>query len=173
MALGLRRHPRITPQTLDLDPGLTGMGVVCGGVLAEKDLEGEISGSEVYDPETKRLLAKVVGVQCELAVCLGDVLGVVHSSASPTNIGDGKIVGDINATRTQRQTQKEVPCVKEQVAKCKASLLRWSTNAKAALGAVVNSHMTHESVGLFFGLTFFYYQYVSSSIYFINPKILS
>lgn len=128
-------------------------------MLAEKDLEDEVSGSEVYDPEAKRLLAKVVGVQCELAVCLGDVLGVVHSSASPANMGGGQIGGNMQS-QAQGQRQGEAKSIKKQVAECKASLLRWSTNAKAALGAVVNSHMTHESVGLFFGLTFFYYQYV-------------
>lgn len=136
-------------------------------MLGEKDLEDEISGSEVYEPETKRLLAKVVGVQCELAVCLGDVLAVVHSSASSsTNIGGGKGSGGMKTSQAQGN---ETPCVKKQAAQCKASLLQWSTRAKAALGAVVNSHMTHGSVGLLFGLTFFYYQYVSQPQF--NPSV--
>ncbi|KAL4914576.1 hypothetical protein BDW62DRAFT_204466 [Aspergillus aurantiobrunneus] len=158
--LGLRCHPQITPQTLDLDlTGLSGGGDNGGGVLGEKDLEDEIGASEVYDAETKRLLARVVSVRCELGVCLGDVLGIVHSAAS--SVSPSNAFGSLSPSQRQAQSQtaspKQTLSTKQQVATCKANLLRWSTKAKATLGAVVNSHTTHESVGLYFGLTFFCY----------------
>ncbi|CEL08458.1 hypothetical protein ASPCAL11608 [Aspergillus calidoustus] len=162
--LGLRRHPQITPQTMDLT------GESCLTPLGERDLEDEISCSEVYDAETKRLLARVLGIQCELAVVFSDVLVLVNSGVG-TGVGvgfmgmggafgQGKRQSQVQSqTQTQTQTQQaqSTAGVKKQVAHCKAALLKWSTNAKAALGAVVNSHMTHESVSLYFGLTFFYY----------------
>ncbi|KAL3449086.1 hypothetical protein BJX65DRAFT_306627 [Aspergillus insuetus] len=163
--LGLRRHPQITPQTMDLT------GESCLTPLGERDLEDEISCSEVYDAETKRLLARVLGVQCELAVALSDVLVLVNSGVG-TGVGVGFMgMGggfgkrqSLNQNQSQPQSpaQTQTPAqstanVKKQVANCKAALLKWSTNAKAALGAVVNSNMTHESVSLYFGLTFFYY----------------
>ncbi|KAJ0421306.1 hypothetical protein BJY00DRAFT_312219 [Aspergillus carlsbadensis] len=159
--LGLRRHPQITPQTMDLT------GESCLTPLGERDLEDEISCSEVYDPETKRLLARVLGVQCGLAVVLSDVLVLVNSGVG-TGVGVGFMgVGmgmgrrqSLNQMECQKRPQPQAQStasVKKQVANCKAALLKWSTNAKAALGAVVNSHMTHESVSLYFGLTFFYY----------------
>ncbi|KAL3490207.1 hypothetical protein BJX62DRAFT_252131 [Aspergillus germanicus] len=163
--LGLRRHPQITPQTMDLT------GESCLTPLGERDLEDEISCSEVYDAETKRLLARVLGIQCELAVVLSDVLVLVNSGVG-TGVGVGFMgMGggfgkrkslSLNQSQSQSPAQTQTPAqttasVKKQVANCKAALLKWSTNAKAALGAVVNSHMTHESVSLYFGLTFFYY----------------
>ncbi|KAL2798011.1 hypothetical protein BJX66DRAFT_347625 [Aspergillus keveii] len=159
--LGLRRHPQITPQTMDLT------GESCLTPLGERDLEDEISCSEVYDAETKRLLARVLGIQCELAVVLSDVLVLVNSGVGFMGMGMGGGFGkrqSLNQSQSQSlgPTQTQTPAqttasVKKQVANCKAALLKWSTNAKAALGAVVNSHMTHESVSLYFGLTFFYY----------------
>jgi hypothetical protein len=147
-------------------------GESCLTPLSERDLEDEISCSEVYDVETKRLLARVLGIQCELAVVLSDVLVLVDSGVI-TGVGVGFIgmgMGggfgkrqSLNQSHSQSPVQTQTPVqsaasAKKQVANCKAALLKWSTNAKAALGAVVNSHMTHESVSLYFGLTFFYYQ---------------
>ncbi|KAL2828811.1 hypothetical protein BJY01DRAFT_255256 [Aspergillus pseudoustus] len=166
IALGLRRHPQITPQTLDLT------GRSCVTPLGETDLEDEITHSEVYDPETKRLLARVLVIQCELAMVFTEVLVLVHSGAGVgigagtgltglmgmgAGFGQGK---RLSQTQNQPEGSKQTlstSTVKKKVANCKAALLRWSTNAKAALGTVVNSHMTHESVSLYFGLTFFYY----------------
>ncbi|KAL2818059.1 hypothetical protein BJX63DRAFT_429384 [Aspergillus granulosus] len=157
--LGLRRHPQITPQTLDLT------GNSCVTPLGEKDFEDEIGHSEVYDSDSKRLLARVLGIQCELAMVFTDVLMLVHSGSGGgiglMGIGVGFGLGKRQSQpHSQPQTQTQtlsISSVKKQVSNCKAALLRWSTNAKAALGAVVNSHMTHESVSLYFGLTFFYY----------------
>jgi hypothetical protein len=149
-------------------------GESCLTPLGERDFEDEILCSEVYDAETKRLLARVLGIQCELAVVLSDVLVLVNSGVG-TGVGVGFMgmgIGggfgkrqSLNQSQSQSQgsTQTQTPAqstasVKKQVANCKAALLKWSTNAKAALGSVVNSHMTHESVSLYFGLTFFYYQ---------------
>jgi hypothetical protein len=146
-------------------------GESCLTPLGERDFADEISCSEVYDAETKRLLARVLGIQCELAVVFSDVLVLVNSGVG-TGVGvgfmgmggafgQGKRQSQAQSqgqAQTQTQQAQSTASVKKQVAHCKAALLKWSTNAKAALGAVVNSHMTHESVSLYFGLTFFYYQ---------------
>ncbi|KAL4864854.1 hypothetical protein BDV12DRAFT_211348 [Aspergillus spectabilis] len=153
MALGLRRVPLMSGD----GPGL-GMvsadGSAIEGVLGERDLEYEYGRSEVYDPETKKLLAKVLAVRCEFVSVLGGVLSVLHSGNTGVESKFGINIG-IGELNSQSRTQPS--CLKQRIAECKTALLRWSTSAKSALGAVVNSHMTHESVGLFFGLTFFYY----------------
>ncbi|KAL2848972.1 hypothetical protein BJX68DRAFT_276164 [Aspergillus pseudodeflectus] len=174
--LGLRRHPQITPQT----KGLTGES--CLTPLGERDLEDEISCSEVYDAQTKRLLARVLRIQCELALVFSDILVLVNSGVG-TGVGLGFMGGAAFGKRQSQpesqtqgqglaQTQAQsATSVKKQVASCKAALLKWSTNAKAALGAVVNSHMTHESVSLYFGLTFFYYH--AARLALCNFKVLT
>ncbi|KAL4885414.1 hypothetical protein BJY04DRAFT_214214 [Aspergillus karnatakaensis] len=147
MALGLRRAPLVAGDTMGL-----GMGVET--VLGENDLEGESGKSEVYDRETKKLLGRVLGVLCEFVSVLGRVLTVLHSSHGST-IGASTALDQLKPTQNPNRAPSQ--SLRQHIAECKSALLRWSTNAKGALGAVVNSHMTHESVGLFFGLTFLYY----------------
>ncbi|KAL4928923.1 Zn(II)2Cys6 transcription factor [Aspergillus undulatus] len=165
-ALGLGRHLALGTETMGTNTAAR-FGIASGeGVLSEADLEDELDASEVYDSETKRLLAKVLAVQCELVLCLGNVL--ILSTALLSGIGlctqmKSENVGHEHVDPTQvkldtgSSTGADSLHRKQQIADCKSELLRWSTSAKAALGVVVNSHLTHHSVGLYFGLTFFYY----------------
>ncbi|KAL5336909.1 fungal-specific transcription factor domain-containing protein [Aspergillus crustosus] len=149
MALGLRRAPLITSDT---SIGLE-IGAFEGTVPGETDIRPENEKSEVYDPEANRLLARVFGVLCEFVNVLGDVLHVLHSGSNAPNL---EVRDGINS-QADAKTAQTASTTQARIAESKAALLRWSTNAKGALGAVVNSNTTHESVGLFFGLTFFYY----------------
>jgi hypothetical protein len=124
-------------------------------VLSEADSAYEYGRSEVYDPETKRLLDRVLGVMCEFVSVLGGVLTVLHSGdlGIESKFGINTGIRDVTC-----ESHTQITRVNQRIAECKAALVRWSTNAKGALGAVVNSHTTHESVGLFFGLVFCYHQ---------------
>lgn len=134
LPLGLRRHLQITPRTFDLslDP------------MTEADLEDEIYNSEVYDPDTKRLLAKVLQVQCELCMVLTNVIMLVYA---PKAFGHPPVTEEDDLPNTIRQVDEGRKALEE-----------WSNNAKGALGPAINTERTHESVALYFGLTFLYYQ---------------
>ncbi|KAL4959275.1 Zn(II)2Cys6 transcription factor [Aspergillus stella-maris] len=167
LSLGLGRQPQLVIDGNGKGTRNDGsIATVLGGdVLGEEDLEEEFDASEVYDPETKRNLAKVLTAQCELAICLGNVLALVNPSSSTTasgfSLNTGRNIDDLHliSTWSGKHTVKErsPDDIREQAAKCRADLLRWSTNAKGAMGSVVNSNMTHESVNLQFGLAFFYH----------------
>lgn len=134
LPLGLRRHLQITPQNFNLALDR----------MTEEDLEDEIHHSEVYDPETKRLLVRVLQVQCELAMVLTDVIMLVYA---PNGFGQPR-------SMTEPVFSHKISEVKES-RKC---LMGWSNDAKSALGSVLNSDKVHESVTLYSGLTFLYYQ---------------
>lgn len=68
LPLGVRRSIQITKAEFDFSlPRLT-----------EKDLEPEFRSSYVYDPETKRDLARVFVAQLDLAVELTDALALLY-----------------------------------------------------------------------------------------------
>ncbi|KAL4957088.1 hypothetical protein BDW69DRAFT_180972 [Aspergillus filifer] len=166
LSLGLGRPPQLVIDadrkgTAGGEPITTVLGDSC---LGEEDLEEEFDASEVYDPETKKVVAKVLAAQCELALCLGNVLALVNPS-SPTTASGFSLVDRVMDNLDSRSTfggrgsikERSPDYIREQAAKCRADLLRWSTNTKGALGSVVNSNMAHESISLQFGLAFFYY----------------
>jgi hypothetical protein len=134
LPLGLRRHLQITPQNFNLALDR----------MTERDFEDEIHYSEVYDPETKRLLVRVLQVQCELAMALTDVIMLVYA---PNGFGHPR-------TMTEPVFSQKIREVKDS----QANLMQWSNEAKSALGTIINSDKVHESVTLYSGLTFLYYQ---------------
>ena len=134
LPLGLRRHLQITPENFNLT-------LSC---MKEEDLEDEIYNSDVYDPETKRLLATVLRVQCELAIALTSVITAVYS---PNGFGQPRFM-----------TQQEFTQTLQEVEDSRAGLAQWARNAKTSLGTIFNSDKVHESVTLYSGLTFLYYQ---------------
>ncbi|KAL4789283.1 hypothetical protein BDV19DRAFT_395188 [Aspergillus venezuelensis] len=167
LSLGLGRQPQLV---IDGDGKGTRNGgsiaaVIGEDVLGEEDLEEEFDASEVYDPETKRILAKVLAAQCELAMCLGNVLALVNPSSPTTplrfSLSTERYVNDLELIRIFSGKgsieERSRARIRQQAVQCRSDLLRWSTNAKGALGSAVNSNLTHESVSLQFGLAFFYY----------------
>ncbi|KAL5359060.1 hypothetical protein BJX96DRAFT_174017 [Aspergillus floccosus] len=133
LPLGLRRHLQITPRTFDLslDP------------ITETDLEDEIYHSEVYDPDTKRLLARVLQVQCELCMVLTNIIMLVYA---PKAFGQSSLAEESDLSSIIRQIEEG-----------RTSLEEWSNYAKAALAPAINTEKAHESVALYFGLAFLYY----------------
>ncbi|KAK2774854.1 hypothetical protein FQN53_003469 [Emmonsiellopsis sp. PD_33] len=133
LPLGLRRHLQITPQHFDLS-------LDC---MTEDDLQDEIYGSEVYNPETKRLLANVLRVQCQLAIVLTGVIMIVYA---PSGLSQPKAM-----------TEKEFMKTLREIEDIRASLAQWANEAKAAFGSIFASDSVHESVTLYSNLTFMYY----------------
>lgn len=134
LPLGLRRHLQITPQNFNLSLDR----------ITEHDLEDEIHHSEVYNADTKRLLIRVLQVQCELAMVLTDVIMLVYA---PNGFGQPRTMSEPVFSQKIREVEDS-----------RASLKQWSNEAKSALGSVLNSDKVHESVTLYSGLTFLYYQ---------------
>jgi hypothetical protein len=136
LPLGVRRHLQITPGNFNLELDR----------MTEEDLDDEIYHSEVYDAETKRLLARVLQVQCELALVLTDVIMLVYT---PNGFGQPRSL-------TEPQFSKTI----KELGDLRGNLMQWSNDAKYALGPGLNSDKAHESVILYSGLTFVYFQYV-------------
>ncbi|KLJ05857.1 hypothetical protein EMPG_10711 [Blastomyces silverae] len=133
LPLGLRRYPQITPQHFDLS-------LDC---MAEEDLQDEIYKSEVYNAETKRILANVLRVQCQLAIVLTGVIMIVYA---PNGFSQPKSM-----------TEKEFLKSLREIEDIRASLAQWANEAKAAFGSIFASDGVHESVTLYSNLTFMYY----------------
>ncbi|EEH42840.2 uncharacterized protein PADG_07660 [Paracoccidioides brasiliensis Pb18] len=133
LPLGLRRHPQITPQNFD-------QPLDC---LSEEDLEDEVYNSEVYNPETKRLLANVMRVQCQLAIVLTDVIMTAyrpHGFSQPIVL-----------------TEKEFVTAIREKGDIRDSLTQWANDAEASFGSILESDTVHESVTLYSNLTFMYF----------------
>ncbi|EEH34680.2 hypothetical protein PAAG_05729 [Paracoccidioides lutzii Pb01] len=116
LLLGLRRHPQITPQNFDLP-------LDC---LSEEDFEDEVYNSEVYSPETKRLLANVMRVQYQLAIALTDVYDDCIPAAwvLPTKSADRE--GFVTAIRDKGDIRD--------------SLTQWANEAEASTGRLALCH---------------------------------
>ncbi|PGH30491.1 hypothetical protein GX50_06746 [[Emmonsia] crescens] len=133
LPLGLRRYLQITPQNFDLS-------LDC---MTEEDLDEEIYNSEVYDPETKRILANILRVQCQLAIVLTGVIMIVYA---PNRFSHPKAM-----------TEKEFMKTLREIEDIRASLAQWANEAKASFGSIFASDGVNESVTLYSNLTFMYY----------------
>ncbi|KAK2809859.1 hypothetical protein FQN50_003500 [Emmonsiellopsis sp. PD_5] len=133
LPLGMRRHLQITPQNFNLS-------LDC---FTEDDFEDEIHHSQVYNPETKRLLARVLYIQCKLAIVLTGVIMLVYS---PNGFGQPIFMNEDAFLKTVSELED-----------VRANLAQWSNDAKAILGPILHSDKVHESVALYSGLTFLYY----------------
>lgn len=114
--------------------------------LCEKDLEPEFRGSCVYDPETKRDLARVFLTQLGLAVELTDALSYVYPAHGFHSF--------------DRLEHDEVISMPKKIEKCRDNLDAWHARCKEWIEPGAWSGK-HTSVMLFSGLTSIYFQYVS------------
>jgi hypothetical protein len=134
IALGVRRHIQVTPDHFDFHQE----------VPTEDDFAVEIKRSEVYDPETKRLLVRAFIVQCQLAVALTSTLMVIY----PLN---GFFIPVISM-------KSEFLKVQSQVEESKRELAKWVEVAKTQLASSPENPGTlHNSVTLYADLTYLYY----------------
>lgn len=68
IALGVRRPLQITPDHFDISQD----------VVTELDISGEMEQSQVYDAETKLLLAKIFIVQCHFAMAVTSTIMAIY-----------------------------------------------------------------------------------------------
>lgn len=133
MALGLRRHLQITPGYFDLSLD----------TMSEEDLRDEIYQSAVYDPKTKRFLAKVLNVQCQLALRLTKPVSIVYAP--------GGFPSELASTEQFLKELSKIEATKDDLA-------QWASDASNALSPILNLGNVHESVPLYTDLTYIYYQ---------------
>lgn len=136
LPLGLRRHLQITPPNFDLS-------LDC---MNDKDMQEEIYCSEVYNVETKRHLAKVLNLQCQLAMVLTGVVTTVYAANG--------------STQPQPLTVDDFEAGMAKLVKIREVLTQWARVAKVAFGPFRGTDKVHESVILYSELTYMYYQYV-------------
>lgn len=138
MALGVRRHIQLTP---DLFQGLDDMPT-------QQDLACDYSGSQVYDVQTKRMLATVFISQCQLAATLTPTLMLVYPpSEAPHPVASSEL---------------EKAKVYDRIEECKMSLRLWfETNNVQLRGdessATGNAAHNNTVVSLHRNLTYIYY----------------
>lgn len=134
IALGVRRPVHITPDNFDFSQ----IGVT------ELDFAGEVERSQVYDMETKSLLARMFIVQCQFALAVTSMVMAIYPSngvvfpAQPTQAGLLKLHSQIE------ESHKE--------------LRNWMEQAKARLTpGLGRNRAPHNSVTLYMDLTYIYY----------------
>ncbi|KAL4801502.1 fungal-specific transcription factor domain-containing protein [Aspergillus unguis] len=129
VALGMRRPIQITPEEFDLhQPG-----------LSFEDLEEECLHSEVYTPETKIALCRVLASLCHLAVAVTDLIMLVYPTVQsmPFSIED-------------RQAQLD------RLEETKIALLGWELDWVANPDGM--EYYIHPSLTLFTNLCAIYFQ---------------
>lgn len=136
MPLALRRAPQICPSHFDLR--LEG--------LDEIDLSDEAEHSQVYDTQTKILLAKLLRCQCNFALVLTDILMMVYSPriyTEPVVLQEDRIL----------QQLTELDLVKDK-------LSAWFSEAEQILNLILQSESAYASTRLYSELIYMCYQYV-------------
>lgn len=130
LCLGLRRRPQVTS---------TGLGIA-SDLLEEADIADEIQSSRVYNPETKRMLLKVLQEQCRLAVMLTEMTSFVFASHG------------LSAPSMSLEQFRESLAT---VSRIRASLKQWETCS--GLSNLLDRNVP-EAVTLFTRFTYMYYQ---------------
>ncbi|TPX21289.1 hypothetical protein DIZ76_015245 [Coccidioides immitis] len=133
LPLGLRRHLQIASPNFDLS-------LDC---MDERDMQEEMYCSEVYNVETKRHLAKVLNLQCQLAMVLTDVVATVYAANG--------------FTQPPPMTETELEASVADVVGFRENLAHWARDAKAAFAPFHGPKKPHESVILYSELTNMYY----------------
>lgn len=129
LALAVRRPLQILPEDFDLSQPC----------LGESDLEAEIRQSEVYRPQIKAALCRVLVSLCQLAVAVTDLVLTVYPIAGKQHGGQA--------------TTTVLPYAIE---RAKSSLVRWERSCAMALNA--QDKPLHSSLVLYGHLLTMYYQ---------------
>jgi hypothetical protein len=130
MPLALRRPIQITHDHFDFtqEP------------LSESDIESEFHFSQVYDPEIKRVLARILKAQLELSIVLTDLIALVYPQNSVRSFDYNTLMG-----------------MPAKIQHCRADLDKWSTRQQHMEKTFNLSQARNKSISLFNGLTQIYY----------------
>lgn len=135
IALGVRRPLQITPEHFDSSQDM----------VAEQDFSGEVEHSQVYDAETKLLLANIFIAQCHFAIAVTSTIMAI----SPL---DGVII-PVPSSPAQNSE------LRIRMEESKKELQKWKEIFKDRLTQrSSNSAVLHDSVTLFTDVTSIYYQ---------------
>ncbi|PQM43872.1 hypothetical protein VE01_10768 [Pseudogymnoascus verrucosus] len=132
LPLGVRRPLFITNAHFDFG----------NSPLTANDLDEEISYSNVYDSETKRSLAELLEVLCNLAVCLTDIIMILY----PINGNPTTSLNELGLTRLRVHIERG-----------KADLSQWFDNASVHFPTPAGLGDTHGSVILHTNVVYIYY----------------
>lgn len=94
--------------------------------------------------ETKRHLARVLNLQCQLAMVLTSVVTTVYAANG--------------FSQPQPMTVSDLDAGMAEVTKIRQDLNEWARDAKLAFGPFCGTNKVHESVILYSELTYMYYQ---------------
>lgn len=134
IALGVRRPLQITSDHFDFSQD----------AVAEVDFSGEVEQSQVYDAETKLLLANIFIVQCHFALAVTSTIMAIY----PLN---GVVIPAL-------PTPARISELRIQMEEGKKDLEKWMENSKdrLTLGSGKGGAL-HNSVTLFTDVTNIYY----------------
>lgn len=132
LPLGVRRPLFITDDHFDFS----------NSPLTVNDLEHEINYSKVYDPDTKRSLAELLEVLCNLAVTLTDIIMILY----PINGNPFAPLNELSLSRLRVRIERR-----------KSDLAQWFDNASVQFPTPAGLGDTHESVILYTNLVYIYY----------------
>jgi hypothetical protein len=111
--------------------------------LTVGDFNDEIDHSKVYDPATKRSLAEVLAVLCQLAVTLTDIIMVVYPvSEAPVTTMD----------------KMALSRMRSRIERCKSDLAQWFDGASVHFPTPAGLGNTSKALVLFTNLMYIYYQ---------------
>ncbi|KAH7127937.1 hypothetical protein B0J13DRAFT_510400 [Dactylonectria estremocensis] len=128
-------------------------------VLTEADFAQEITGSRVYDAETKASLIGLFITLCDLAVSLTDVIITVYTSSQPIDIRSWSIP----------KLQKTV----DRIESCKSSLNSWFERATLRFPTPAGITSTHESLVLYTNVMYMYYHSARLALYQYEALLMS
>lgn len=136
IAIGVRRGIQITSNKFDFEePG-----------LSEEDLAGEVNGSQVYTPETKRLLVQTIVAQCALAAAMTPTMTAIYRA---------------NNFFSQTPTVSQLVTSMAEIAQGNTELRIWARRYKAGLTERVRTGKQHPAldapVTVFADMTMIYY----------------
>lgn len=134
LPLGVRRSIHINREMFDFSQP----------PLNNDDLESEFNRSRVYDSQTKRKLASILGTLFDFAITLTDVLPILYPA------GGLKAFDQINP-----QALSEYP---NKVKQCRELLDGWAMRTHEVSAAEDTWSTQHKSIYLFYELTQVYYQ---------------
>lgn len=134
ISVAVRRPLQITPDHFDFSQES----------VTELDFAGEVELSQVYDRETKILLARIFMVQCQFAVAVTPMIMVIY----PLN----GVVIPASPTRTQLSK------LHNRIEESQTELGKWMEMANAQLiSGADKTAAPHNSVTLYTDLTYIYY----------------
>lgn len=111
--------------------------------MTVNDLKHERNYSKVYDPETKRSLAELLEVLCNLAGTLTDIIMILYP---------------INGNPTTSLNELGLSRLRVRIERGKSNLAQWFDNASVHFPTPAGLGDTHESVILYTDLMYIYYQ---------------